>query len=69
MIRAATPKDILDMVGWLLTSLLIGALAGRIAKYFGAPIELRFLAFVALTALAMVIWHVGRQFEAKADRA
>ena len=29
MIRAATPKAILDIVGWLLVSLLIGALAGR----------------------------------------
>ena len=66
MIRAATPKGILDIVGKLLLCLLIGALAGRIAKYFGAPMELRFLAFVALTGLALVIWNVGRASEAKA---
>ena len=41
MIRAATPKGVLDTVGWLILSLLIGALAGRIAKYFEAPMELR----------------------------
>ena len=33
MIRAATPNGILNVIGWLLSSLLIGALAGRIAKY------------------------------------
>ena len=60
MIRAATPKGILETVGWLISSLLIGALAGRIAKYFGAPMELRILAFVALTGMTMAIWHVGR---------
>ena len=69
MIRAATPKGILEIVRWLLVSLLIGALAGRMAKDFGAPMELRLLAFVALTALAMVIWHVGRAADAKAARA
>lgn len=61
MIRAATPKGTLDIVGWLISSLLIGALAGRIAKYFGAPIELRVLAFVALTAITMALWYVGRK--------
>ena len=69
MIRAATPKGILDIVGWLILSLLIGALAGRIAKYFGAPMELRVLAFVALTGIALAIWHVGRTPEATATRA
>jgi site-specific recombinase len=59
MIRAATPKGILDIVGWLLTSLLIGALAGRIAKYFGAPMELRVLAFATLAAITMAIWYIG----------
>ena len=66
MIRAATPKGTLDMVGWLLLSLLIGALAGRIARSFGAPVEIRLLAFVALTGVALAIWHVGRTSEAKA---
>lgn len=65
MIRAATPKGILDIVSKLLLCLLIGALAGRIARYFGAPIEIRLLAFAALTGLAMAIWHVGRISDAK----
>lgn len=64
MIRAAAPKGTLDIVQFLLLSLLVGALAGRVAKYFGAPIELRLLAFVALTGIMMAIWYVGR---AKAD--
>ena len=61
MIRAATPKGILDIVGWLLLGLLVGALAGRTAKYFGAPMELRVLAFATLAAITMAIWHVGRK--------
>ena len=61
MIRAATPNGILNVIGWLISSLLIGALAGRIAKYFGAPMEVRILAFAALTALTMAIWYVGRK--------
>jgi hypothetical protein len=61
MIRAATPKGILDAIGWLVTSLLIGALAGRVAKYFGAPMEMRVVAFVALTAITMAIWYIGRK--------
>ena len=60
MIRAATPKGILETVGWLISGLLVGALAGRTAKYFGAPMELRVLAFVALTGITMAIWYVGR---------
>jgi site-specific recombinase len=67
MIRAATPKGILDIVGWLLLCLLMGSLAGRIAKYFGAPMEIRVLAFVAMTAISMTIWYVGRKSEAKAS--
>jgi hypothetical protein len=69
MIRAMIPNRTLDIVGWLLVSLLIGALAGRIAKYFGAAVEIRLLAFVVLTGLALAIWHVGRATEAGADAA
>jgi hypothetical protein len=69
MIRAATPKGILNMVGWLLLSLLIGSLAGRIAKYFGAPMDIRVLAFVAMTTISMAIWYVGRKSEAKVPSA
>ena len=66
MIRAATPKNgILKTVGALLMCLLIGALAGRIAKYFGAPMEMRLLAFAVMTGIAMAIWYVGRT---KADQ-
>jgi hypothetical protein len=61
MIRAATPNGILNVIGWLLSSLLIGALAGRIAKYFGAPMEVRLLAFAALTGITMALWYVGRK--------
>jgi site-specific recombinase len=67
MLRAATPEGILDIVGWLLLSLLIGVLAGKTAKYFGAPMEIRLLAFVSLTGIAMAIWHVGGKSEARAD--
>ena len=60
MIRAATPKNgILETVGTLLLCLLIGSLAGRIAKYFGAPMEIRLLAFALVTGIALAIWHVG----------
>ncbi|MBX9777477.1 MAG: hypothetical protein K2Y71_24115 [Xanthobacteraceae bacterium] len=61
MIRAATPNGILNVIGWLVTSLLIGALAGRIAKYFGAPMEFRMLASAALTGVALAIWYLGRK--------
>jgi hypothetical protein len=61
MISAATPNGILNVIGWLLSSLLIGALAGRTAKYFGAPMELRVLAFVALIGITMALWYVGRK--------
>jgi site-specific recombinase len=69
MIRAATPKGILDIVGKLLLCLLIGSLAGRIAKYFGAPMEIRLLAFAALTGIALAIWHLGGTTEDKANAA
>jgi hypothetical protein len=61
MIRAATPNGILNVIGWLISSLLIGALAGRVAKYFGAPMEMRVLAFVALTGITMALWYIGRK--------
>jgi hypothetical protein len=61
MIRATTLPAILDRVGWLLLCLMVGALAGKIAKLVGAPMEFRFVAFVALTAVALAIWHVGRR--------
>jgi hypothetical protein len=55
----------IHVIGWLLTSLLIGALAGRIAKYFGAPMEIRLLAFAVLTGVTMAIWYVGGKSDAK----
>ena len=67
MIGAATPNGILETIGTLLMCLLIGSLAGRIAKYFGAPMEIRLLAFAAMTGLALAIWHVGRTSEKKAN--
>jgi hypothetical protein len=67
MIRASIPEGIIDVVSWLLTGLLIGALAARIAKYFGAPMEIRLLAFAALTGITLAIWHIGRADDAKAD--
>jgi len=67
MIRAATPNGILETIGTLLMCLLIGSLAGRIAKYFGAPMEIRLLAFAAMTGLALAIWHVGHTSEKKAS--
>jgi site-specific recombinase len=69
MIRAATPKGILDIVGKLLLCLLIGSLAGRIAKYFGAPMEIRLLAFAVLTGIALAIWHLGGTTEDNANAA
>jgi hypothetical protein len=61
MTRATTLPAILDRVGWLLLSLMIGALAGKIAKLVGAPMEIRFLVFVALAAMTLAVWHVGRR--------
>ena len=61
MTRATTLSAILDRVGWLLLSLMIGALAGKIAKLVGTPLEMRFVAFVALTAVALAVWRVGRR--------
>jgi hypothetical protein len=70
MIRAATPKNgILKTIGALLMCLLIGSLAGRIAKYFGAPMEMRLLAFAVMTGVAMTIWYLGRKSEADASSA
>jgi hypothetical protein len=68
MLGAATPKGILDTIGWLLVSLCIGALIVKLAKTFGAPLELRLPAFAFLTGVTLAIWQVGRRFEAKADR-
>jgi hypothetical protein len=68
MIGAATPSNgILKAIGGLLLCLLIGSLAGRIAKYFGAPMEIRLMAFVAMTGIAVAIWYVGAAL--KADQA
>lgn len=61
MIRAAPPNGVLNVIGWLVSSLLIGALAGRVAKYFGAPMEMRLLAFATLAAITMAIRYVGRK--------
>ena len=61
IIRAATPKnEILKTVGALLMCLLIGALAKAVAKYFGAPMEMRLAGLCGvMTGIAMAIWHVG----------
>ena len=67
MLGAATPKGILDTIGWLLASLFVGALAIKLAKTLGAPVELRLLAFALLTGVTIAIWHVGRSFSAKAS--
>ncbi len=70
MIRAATPKNgILKTIGALLICLLVGSLAGRIAKYFGAPMEIRLLAFVVMTGIAVAIWYVGALSDATSDQA
>ncbi len=61
MIRTATPANTLDLVGWLLASLLIVAFAGSLAKQVGAPIELRVLGFVVLAGIALAIWRLGRR--------
>jgi hypothetical protein len=61
MIRTATPTSTLDLIGWLLASLLIGAFAGAFAKHVGAPIELRILAFVVLAGIALAIWRLGHR--------
>ena len=58
MIRAATP---LDIVGWLFTSLLVGSIAGRIAKHFGAPLEVGLVVFAISAAIGMAICYVGRK--------
>jgi len=68
MIRAATPSNgILKAIGTLLLCLLIGSLAGRIAKYFSAPMEIRLLAFAVMTGIAVAIWYVGAASQTKAD--
>ena len=61
MTRATTLPAILDRVGWLLVCLMVGALAGKVAKMMDVPMEMRALAFVALAALTLAIWHVGRR--------
>lgn len=63
MIRAATSKGIFEIVGLLVTCLLVGSLAGRAAKYFGAPMEIRLLAFTALAAVTFAIWYIGRKID------
>jgi hypothetical protein len=62
-----TTNDPLDIVGKLLVCLLIGSLAGRTAKYFGAPMELRLLAFAALAGITLAIWHFGGSADKKAS--
>ena len=62
-----TTNDPLDIVGKLLVCLLIGSLAGRIAKYFGAPMEIRLLAFAVLTGITLAIWHFGNNTDEKAN--
>lgn len=61
MIRTAIPANTLDLIAWLLTSLLIGTFAGSLAKQVGVAIELRILAFVVLAGIALAIWRVGRR--------
>jgi uncharacterized membrane protein YbjE (DUF340 family) len=61
MTRTATPATTLDLIGWLLASLLIGVFAGSFAKQVGVAIELRILAFVILAGIALAIWQVGRR--------
>jgi hypothetical protein len=61
MIRTATPANTLDLIGWLLVSVLVFAFAGWFAKQVGAPIELRLVAFVILSGIALAIWRVGRR--------
>jgi hypothetical protein len=67
MIRAATPKGVLDTIVWLVVSLLIGVLAMKVAKRMGAPMEFRLLAFTLLTGVTFAIWQVGRGLGTKAD--
>lgn len=61
MIRSAIPTNTLDVIGWLLASLLIVAFAGWFAKQVGAPIELRLAVFMALAGIALAIWRLGRR--------
>jgi uncharacterized membrane protein YbjE (DUF340 family) len=61
MIRTATTAKSLDLIAWLLASLLIGAFAGSLAKQVGVAIEVRMLVFVVLAGIALAIWRVGRR--------
>jgi hypothetical protein len=43
--------------GTLFVCVVMGSIAARIAKYFGAPIEVGLTVFVLTTAAALVIWY------------
>src|SRR5262245_33564337 len=67
MIFATNPEGILDIVGKLLLCLLAGSFAARTARYFGAPMEVRLLAFALIAGIAFAIWYVGGSTEEKTD--
>jgi hypothetical protein len=60
--RLAIHKGI-EHGGTILVCLLIGSLAARIAKYFGAPIEVGLPVFVLTTAAALAIWYLSEAGE------
>jgi hypothetical protein len=65
MISMNTINGILSIVGHVLLCLLFGLGAAKIAGYFGASVEIRWLTFAALAAIAFVIRLVGRSDKAK----
>jgi hypothetical protein len=62
MMRAAIHKGI-EHSGTVLVCLLIGSLAARIAKYFGAPMEIALPVFALTTVSALAIWYLSEASE------
>ena len=45
--------------------ILLGVVAGKIARYFGAPMEIRLLTFAIVTGLSLLVWYYVRTSEGK----
>jgi hypothetical protein len=63
MTRAITLKGVVRMLAGVVGCVLVGSLAGKVAGYFGAPMEIRLLAFAIVTGLSMLVWYYVRTSE------
>jgi membrane protein implicated in regulation of membrane protease activity len=65
MTRAITLKGVVSVLAGVVTCVLVGSLAGRIAWYFDAPMEIRLLTFAIVTGLSLLVWYYVRTSEGK----